>query len=357
MRHTVFVGLSGGVDSAVSAALLKERGFNVVGAFIKIWQPEFLECTWKEDRLCAMRVCAALEIPFREIDLSQEYKREVIDPMLESYARGETPNPDVLCNRQIKFGHFSAWAREQGAHVVATGHYARTREHFGHVELLRGVDAQKDQSYFLHRLQQRELALALFPVGGMTKTQVRQAARRFNLPVAQRPDSQGLCFVGDVSMATFLSRYISVIPGRVLDEAGRDIGEHHGAAFYTVGQRHGFSLTHAPGTPLYVIGVDVSLNTITVSPERMRAARSRVALMHMHWIHRAAALPLQVEVQARYRERPVPATIVREGEHIEVVFDKPHLAVPGQSLVLYASSLEHRRGVDEVCLGGGIISA
>ncbi len=353
MTHTVYVGLSGGVDSAVSAALLKERGFAVVGAFIKIWQPEFLECTWKEDRLSAMRVCAALEIPFREVDLSREYKREVVDPMIEGYLRGETPNPDVLCNRQIKFGHFSAWARGEGAHVVATGHYARVREQLGHVELLRGVDAAKDQSYFLHRIQQRELARTLFPVGGMTKAQVRQAARRFDLPVAQRPDSQGLCFVGDITMATFLSRYSSIAPGRVLDEDGRDVGEQRGAALYTIGQRHGFSLTHAPKTPLYVIGVDVHANTITVSSERMKAARCRVALADMHWIHRAAALPLRAMAQTRYRERPVPVTVVREEGRLEAVFDEPHLVAPGQSLVLYTPSAE--RGGDEVCVGGGII--
>lgn len=347
MAHTVFVGLSGGVDSAVAAALLKERGYNVVGVFIKIWQPEFIECTWKEDRLDAMRVAAALEIPFREMDFSEEYKREVVDDMIRAYSAGETPNPDVRCNRAIKFGAFAEWARKEGAKAIATGHYARERERGGHFELLRGADRSKDQSYFLHRLGQRELSRAIFPVGALTKSQVRAEARRFSLPVAERPDSQGLCFVGDVSMPEFLSRYISVTPGPVFDGRGEIIGEHEGAALYTVGQRHGFTLNaRAPEGPLYVVHVDVAANAIRVSPRRAEAARRTVALRDLHWIHRAAALPISVGAQTRYREVPVPATLLREGAQVAAAFETPHIAAAGQSLVFYHG---------ELCLGGGII--
>src|SRR3989338_2371760 len=186
----VFVGLSGGVDSAVSAALLKEQRHDVTGVFIRIYRPEFIECTWKEDRLDAMRVCAALSIPFREIDLSDAYKKEVVDSMIADYKAGITPNPDVLCNATIKFGAFLAWARKQGADKIATGHYARVAESVGKYELLRGKDAGKDQSYFLYRLTQKELQHVVFPVGDMLKSEVRQKALQLNLPVANKHDSQ-----------------------------------------------------------------------------------------------------------------------------------------------------------------------
>lgn len=346
MAHAVFVGLSGGVDSAVSAALLKERGFSVVGVFIKIWQPEFIECTWKEDRLDAMRVAAALEIPFCEVDLSEEYKRNVVEQMIASYARGETPNPDVLCNRSIKFGAFAEWARTEGAKAIATGHYARTIERGGHVELLRGADPDKDQSYFLHTLGQRELSRALFPVGAMTKSQVRKDAERFELPVAKRPDSQGLCFVGDVSMRDFLARFISVEPGPVIDENGKKIGEHEGAALYTLGQRHGMSFAGAASAPLYVVGIDVQENTLRVSQRREDAARKSVAVRDLHWVHRAPAFPLSSSGQTRYREEPVGVALSREGERVIATFSEPHIATPGQSLVMYDG---------ETCIGGGIV--
>ena len=201
--NKVFVGLSGGVDSAVSAALLKEAGYEVTGVFIKIWQPEFIECTWKDDRLDAMRVCAALDIPFRELDLSEQYKKEVVEKMVADYARGVTPNPDVLCNAEIKFGAFAAWAKREGAASIATGHYAQKKDAVGHFELLRAHDTAKDQSYFLYRLTQADLSRALFPIGGMEKSEVRAQAKRFKLPVADKPDSQGLCFVGESRCVTF----------------------------------------------------------------------------------------------------------------------------------------------------------
>ena len=348
--ETVFVGLSGGVDSAVSAALLKRQGYNIVGAFIKIWQPEFIECTWKEDRLDAMRVAAALQIPFREVDLSEEYKRKVVEDMIEGYAAGTTPNPDILCNTHIKFGDFAAWARENGADYVATGHYAQIihNDLRNRYELHRGADANKDQSYFLYRLEASDLARTLFPWGGLTKPEVGAHAIRFGLPVAKKPDSQGLCFVGDVSMKDFLSRFISLTPGPVVDVGGRHIGEHEGAGLYTVGQRHGFTVAHtdADQGAHFVIAVDAARNTIQVSTDRSHAARTEVRLENVHWIGEPPAESFEADVQARYREEPQKAQVEISGANISVRFREPQIAVSGQSLVMYT---------EEECLGGGVI--
>ncbi|HTR19041.1 MAG TPA: tRNA 2-thiouridine(34) synthase MnmA [Candidatus Paceibacterota bacterium] len=342
---TVYVGLSGGVDSAVSAALLKEQGFDVVGAFIKIWSPEFIECTWQEDRLDAMRVCAALQIPFREIDLSEEYKREVVRSMIEDYQRGITPNPDVLCNRSIKFGHFATWAFASGADRVATGHYARIREVNGQFKLLRALDPNKDQSYFLYRLGQSDLSRTLFPIGGYKKSDVRALAKKFDLPNAEKPDSQGLCFVGDVSMKDFLGRFITLLPGDVVDENGKIVGTHDGAALYTVGERHGF--TSAGSEPKYVVGTDVPKNIVHVSSKREAAARRFVSLLEPSWVHGTPAFPLSASGQARYREPPFRVSIEARKSALVATFESPRIAAPGQSLVLYDG---------DTCLGGGIIN-
>jgi len=345
MIHKVFVGLSGGVDSAVSAALLKEQGLNVAGVFIKIWQPEFIECTWREDRLDAMRVCAALDIPFHEIDLSEEYKKEVVDTMVRDYGKGLTPNPDVLCNRVVKFGAFAAWARKEGAAAIATGHYAQKEEVAGHTNLMRARDAAKDQSYFLYMLGQTDLNRALFPIGGLLKSEVRKEALRLNLPVARKPDSQGLCFIGEVSMRDFLARFLPVTPGPVRTREGKLLGEHEGAALYTVGQRHGF-LTGGSSVPHYVVDVDVTKNTVYVSPRREDAARESVLLEHISWVSRESAEWKGLRAQARYHEEPVGVRIEKQDAHYLVKFETPHIASPGQSLVLYDG---------DVCLGGGII--
>ena len=345
-RKKVFVGLSGGVDSAVSAALLKQQGHSVVGCFIKIWQPEFIECTWREDRLDAMRVAAALGIPLHELDLSEEYKREVVDSMVADYARGETPNPDVLCNRTIKFGHFFRWAQENGADTIATGHYARIFREQGRTFLLRGKDPNKDQSYFLWQVGEEELSRTMFPVGELTKADVRALAKKFALPNAEKPDSQGLCFVGDVSMDEFLARFIPLAKGPVLDVEGSTIGEHKGAALYTPGERHGFALRKSGSGARYVVSVDVPANTITVSAKRSDAERRETMLRDVHWLGKAPAFPLEAEVQARYRETPVKAHLEKTVGGMHIVFEQPHLISAGQSLVVYQG---------ERCLGGGII--
>jgi tRNA-uridine 2-sulfurtransferase len=339
MSRTVFVGLSGGVDSAVSAALLKEAGYNVTGVFIKIWQPEFLECTWRDDRLDAMRVAAYLQMPFREIDLSNEYKDEVVRQMIDAYQSGRTPNPDVLCNERIKFGHFLQYAIQEGADYVATGHYARV-EHGEVSRLFRGKDASKDQSYFLYRLGNAELSRSFFPVGAMQKADVRKKADALGLPVARKHDSQGLCFVGSVSIPEFLSRYIELTEGDVRDQTGMVIGTHPGAALFTIGQRHGFSVASATG-PLYVIATDVATNTVVVSPEKLDANIDEIYIDDLHWIREPETAEF-LHVQTRYREAAVPATRTEN----RLIFDEPHIVSSGQSAVIYSG--------DE-CVGGGII--
>lgn len=344
----VAVGLSGGVDSAVSAALLSQAGYDVTGVFIKIWQPEFIECTWREDRLDAMRVAAALGIPFREIDLSDEYKTHVVDSMIADYRRGVTPNPDVLCNEKIKFGSFMRWARHEGADYVATGHYARVGEKQGSPQLMRGADRNKDQSYFLYRIAGDDLRHVMFPIGHLTKPEVRTEAARFGLPVADKHDSQGLCFVGDVTMRDFLRRFITVEEGVVEDVHGNPIGVHDGAALYTIGQRHGFAITRASGAAVqFVTKIDTTRNVITVSGSRNDAAASDVSLRDAHWIHEESRRSFDAQVQTRYRETPVDARVTLEGGVAHVRFHTPHLVSPGQSLVVYDG---------DYCLGGGIIA-
>lgn len=336
----IFVGLSGGVDSAVSAALLKQQGYDVVGAFIKIWSPDFLECTWKEDRIDAMRVCVNLGIPFMEIDLSQEYMREVVGDMIENYRRGVTPNPDVLCNRHIKFGAFKDWALKQGADLIATGHYARTENG----KLLRGVDPAKDQSYFLYRLSRDDLSKVLFPIGHLQKSEVRALASKFGLPVSHKPDSQGLCFVGDVSIPEFLGRYIDLEKGPVVDRAGNVVGEHDGVALYTIGQRHGFRTLL--NTPQYVVRADIVGNTLMVSDDKADTLSESCTLREVHWIGERPEEGAELDAQARYHAPVARATLERTVETWRAEFAQPELLSPGQSLVLY-------RG-DE-CVGGGIV--
>jgi len=325
----VYVGLSGGVDSAVSAALLSRDGHDVVGCFIRITRPEFIECTWREDRLDAMRVAAHLRIPFREVDLSDAYSRLVISDMIETYERGETPNPDILCNSRIKFDAFLSWALDEGADMIATGHYARVSH--DPVGLYCGIDEEKDQSYFLSRVSPEALSRVLTPVGGMTKRDVRALAQECELPVATKRDSQGLCFVGDVTLPEFLSRFISPREGEALNQQGGVIGTHAGACLYTIGQRHGFRVDDA--RPHYVTRIDTHSNTITVSPDPADATSTRVRLHSLNWLstpkteYAYAAAP-------RYRSR-VPAVVESIGAETIVRFPEPTIAAPGQTCVIY----------------------
>lgn len=338
----VFVGLSGGVDSAVSAALLKEKGYDVTGVFIKVWQPDFLPCLWREERRDAMRVCARLGIPFLFFDFEEEYKKGVADYMIEEYKRGRTPNPDVLCNREVKFGAFWKQAKGLGADFIATGHYARVIDG----ELYEGVDEDKDQSYFLWMLKKEELEHIMFPVGDMKKEEVRKLAKKFDLPTAEKKDSQGICFLGDVDIEEFLSHFIKVGGGDVLDTEGKVIGSHRGAIYYTLGERHGFEInTKTPHSkPFFVVGKDVEKNTITVSEDQEEIQSllpTKSFLEKENWIGDKQAKDLLARI--RYRQEKFKVSVLGS----EVVFSVPQTAASGQSIVFYEG---------KKCLGGAIIA-
>lgn len=338
--------MSGGVDSSVSAALLKSQGYDVTGVFIKVWQPDFIECTWKEDRLDAMRVAAVLDIPFVTLDLEKEYKEGVIDYMIEEYRKGRTPNPDVMCNREVKFGAFLNWARKEGADFVATGHYAQIAEDESGKHLKMGKDQNKDQTYFLWTLKQKDLGNILFPVGGMLKDAVRECAAAYNLPTSTKKDSQGLCFVGTIDIKTLLKNYIDEKEGDVKNEAGEVIGKHEGVMFYTLGERHGFIITKKTinDAPYFVIAKDSDSNTLTVSHAPPHEEQGDVIeLEKTNWTKKLTPGEIY-EARARYRA-PLATVEVIDDAHMKII-EGNLVATEGQSLVLYENDL---------CIGGGII--
>jgi tRNA-specific 2-thiouridylase len=337
----VFVGLSGGVDSAVSAALLQQADAELTGVFIKGWYPPGMSCTWAQDRRDAMRVAAHLGIPFHTLDASSEYKKGVIDYLLSEYAAGRTPNPDIMCNREVKFGAFYQFAKAHGADFIATGHYARTEG--GH--MLRGVDEGKDQSYFLWAIPKESLAHTLFPVGGMPKSEVRTLAEKFKLPVADKRDSQGICFLGSISVDEFLRQELGTTPGKAIDENGADVGIHVGAVLHTLGAR--ISLQDADAGPWYVIRKDLETNVLIVRKgnAELAAPAGSLTLREENWFE-PALLEGAVEAQYRYHG---PRIAGRYSTHAKSftpndAFREPVAA--GQSLVLYSG---------DTCIGGGII--
>lgn len=349
----VYIGMSGGVDSSVSAALLAEAGYDVTGVFIKVWQPDWIECTWKEDRRDAMRVCAKLGIPFITLNLEKEYKKDVIDYMIHEYSLGRTPNPDVMCNKSVKFGAFYDWAMAHGADFVATGHYAKVQSSGSQFSLLAGEDANKDQSYFLWNIKTEQLPHILFPVGNIEKSQVRKLALKFDLPTAEKKDSQGLCFIGKIDVKDFLSKYIKQVPGNVLDITGNIVGTHKGALLFTIGERHGFTIDKkSPNdSRLFVISKDVKNNTITVaSEENTEHSVNKVAtISNVNWINMPAKIgQATYTARIRYRQPLQDIEIVKfDSESATVQFyDNQPTLTPGQSLVIYDG---------DVCLGGGII--
>ncbi len=375
-RKKVFVGVSGGVDSSVSLALLKEQGFDVTGVFLKVWHPDFILCDWREERRSAMRVCATLDVPFITLDCQIEYKQEVVDYMIREYSAGRVPNPDVFCNKYVKFGVFLKKAMEMGADFIATGHYAQVRTPYSselligqtlpltpikssdstelEYQLLESVDKNKDQSYFLYTLNQDQLSRALFPVGGMTKPEVRMLAKKFGLPTAEKKDSQGLCFIGKVDMKEFLLHYIKTLPGKVLNTQGEVIGEHDGAILYTIGERHGFRITKkSPNDPRYfVIAKDLEKNTITVADKETESDKvysaKEIVVKDLHFISgKEPQLPVRTSVRIRYRQEKQNCSLEKKSDGYHIIFDNPQNGVAvGQSTVLYDG---------EVCLCGGII--
>ena len=337
---TVYVGMSGGVDSSVAAALLKQQGYNVVGVFMKPWQPDGETdewCLWKQDREDAMRAASAIGIPLLTWDVAKQYKKSVTDYMIREYKSGRTPNPDVMCNKEIKFGLFLKQALKEGADYIATGHYIEKKG----AKLLQAKDQNKDQSYFLWTLTSQQVEKCLFPIGSYTKPDVRKLAKKFKLPNHAKKDSQGVCFIGPLDMKEFLVSYIKPKKGAILNMAGKKIGTHDGVYYYTLGQRHGLNIGLGTG-PYYVIAKDIKRNTITVGTDAEAVARE-TKVSEYSWLSKPA-FPARLDVKVRYRTKSVKATLDAKGV---LKFDKPERAVtPGQSAVFY-------RGKE--LLGGGII--
>jgi len=333
----IYVGLSGGVDSAVTAALLQEQGADITGVFIKGWYPPGMPCTWADDRRDAMRVAAHLRIPFITLDASEEYKKGVIDYLLSEYKAGRTPNPDSMCNREVKFGAFYTYAMENGADYIATGHYARTQNG----QLLKGVDSTKDQSYFLWAVPKDVFAHTLFPLGGMQKSAVRELAKKYNLPNAVKKDSQGVCFLGSISVEEFLTQEFGVDSGAAVTADGELVGKHTGSLLHTLGER--ISLADAAPGPWYVVAKDVEKNELVVShTPTLSTHMSQLTLTAMNEIESMD----ERLIQAQYRyhgpfvEGHISGTVFTPTQPIQ----EP--VASGQSLVIYNG--DH-------CLGGGII--
>jgi tRNA-specific 2-thiouridylase len=355
----VVVGLSGGVDSAVSAWLLKQQGLEVIGVFMKNWEDDDDSgyCASNVDFVDAAAVADVIGIEIEHVNFAAEYKDRVFAEFLREYAAGRTPNPDVLCNAEIKFKAFLDHALARGAQRVATGHYARVREVDGRFELLKGVDPAKDQSYFLHRLTPAQLSHTLFPVGGMLKSEVRRLAERIGLPNARKKDSTGICFIGERPFREFLQRYLRNQPGPMRDEHGRRVGEHVGLSFYTLGQRQGLGIggTAAGGgvhAPWYVARKEIETNTLRVvqGHDHPWLESSRLRAQQASWTSGHAPPPGRLAAKTRYRQADAPCTFAPAagGDTFDLCFDDPQWAVtPGQSAVLYDG---------EVCLGGGVIS-
>jgi tRNA-specific 2-thiouridylase len=364
--------MSGGVDSSVSAGLLKKAGFEVVGIYMRQWAPEILgkECIWKTDRQDAMRACAKLKIPFLTWDYSREYEAEVGKYMIESYKKGITPNPDVMCNKIIKFGYFFDKAIKEDFDFVATGHYAQTSlgnklfsgagtrfasagkstwayEKFiaslnSLPRLLKAVDTNKDQTYFLYTIKKNQLGKILFPIGGLTKPEVRKLAKKFKLENAEKKDSQGVCFIGQFDMKAFLKMYIKPKMGKILSLSGREIGNHDGVYYYTIGQRHGLDIKDGHG-PYFVVKKDIKKNIIYVGTEKDLAVKE-AKIVNISWINKPETFPVLVDARTRYRAPLQKATLYKDGR---LVFKKSDRAITaGQSAVFYKGNQ---------VLGGGII--
>lgn len=341
---TVYVGLSGGVDSSVAAVLLRDEGYRVVGVYMKNWSKDVpgFECPWKDDYMDAKRVAVQLGIDFELIDFEKQYQDTVVQYMIDEYKIGRTPNPDIMCNQEIKFKLFYKAAIERGADYIATGHYATARSG----GLYTAKDQNKDQTYFLYRVTSEALARTLFPLGAYTKPQVRELAAKHKLITADKKESMGICFVGKVGIKEFLQQYVTTEPGPVIDQYGNTIGMHDGALFYTIGQRHGLGVIG--GLPVYVIDKDMQQNVVYVTSQidDERLWRDSVRLTSEHWILQPPNASKVYMVRSRHRAPLVKATYIPATASL--AFDSPVRAItPGQSVVVYDG--------DHV-LGGGIIA-
>ena len=355
-RERVIVGMSGGVDSSVSALLLLQQGYQVEGLFMKNWDEDdgTEYCTAREDLADAQAVCDRIGIKLHTANFAAEYWDNVFEHFLAEYKAGRTPNPDILCNREIKFKAFLDYALLLGADLIATGHYVRRRDRDGRTELLKGLDPSKDQSYFLHRLNQAQLSRTLFPVGELHKTEVRRIAEEIGLPNAKKKDSTGICFIGERKFRDFLGRYLPAQPGKIVTVDGEEIGQHQGLMYHTLGQRKGLGIggtKEGSEDPWYVVDKDVENNILVVAQGHDHPRLMSVGLIaqQLHWVDREPLKgTLRCTVKTRYRQTDIPCTITAlDDDRIDVRFDEPVAAVtPGQSAVFYSG---------EICLGGGII--
>ncbi len=343
--QTVYVGMSGGVDSSVTAALLKEQGYNVVGVYMKNWSQDLpgFTCPWKEDYQDAKRVAVQLDIDFKMYDFETEYRQKVVDYMVAGYQAGITPNPDIMCNQEVKFKLFLETALADGADLIATGHYARIQNG----KLLTGLDTNKDQSYFLYRVTEDALRHSLMPIGQLAKPQVRELARKYGLATAEKKDSQGICFVGKVGIKDFLLAELGPqAHGAIIEQHGKIIGEHDGALFYTIGQRHGLDV--GGGLPYYVVGKDMAKNEVYVTTDLQddRLWRRELKLGSLHWIG-SAPINHKLQVRSRYRTPLVNCELDITGDTAKLTLSDDIRAItPGQSAVIYDG---------DRCLGGGIV--
>lgn len=358
--HTkVVVGMSGGVDSSVSAYLLQQQGYQVVGLFMKNWEEDdnAAYCTAAADLADAQAVCDKLAIELKTVNFAAEYWDNVFEHFLAEYQAGRTPNPDILCNKEIKFKAFLDFAAEDlGADAIATGHYVRKRQQQGQTQLLRGLDNNKDQSYFLYTLSEAQLNKSLFPVGELEKPQVRAIASQLGLATASKKDSTGICFIGERKFKDFLARYLPAQPGLIRTVDGHVIGEHHGLMYHTLGQRKGLGiggLKESDDNPWYVVDKDMAHNELIVVQGHQHPALFSQGLIaqQLHWVNRQTlSQPLTCTVKTRYRQADISCHIEPiDADKLKVIFNEPVAAVtPGQSAVFYQG---------EVCLGGGIIEA
>lgn len=356
MSETVIIGMSGGVDSSVSALLLKQQGYRVIALFMKNWEEKegtsLERCTAAQDFEDVARVCDLLDIPYYGVNFSQEYWDQVFIECLEEFKKGHTPNPDILCNREIKFKTLFDKAKELGGKYLATGHYCRTRFYEGEYQLLKGYDAGKDQSYFLYTLKSDLLSQILFPIGGMVKNEVRALARKHRLPVSEKKDSTGICFIGKRNFKEFLSQYICFQPGNFENMKGEVVGQHDGVAFYTIGQRKGLRIGGA-GEAWYVVGKDPLRNVVIIDQGANHSAlfSDYLTAVEVSWVslQGAPSFPFSCLSKIRYRQQDQLCVLegMKDGR-LQVRFPQPQRAVTSrQSIVFYND--------EGVCLGGGII--
>ncbi|MBB6735076.1 tRNA 2-thiouridine(34) synthase MnmA [Cohnella zeiphila] len=354
----VVVGMSGGVDSSVTALLLKRQGFDVIGIFMKNWDDtdEFGVCTAETDAEDVRRVCDQIGIPYYTVNFEDEYRDKVFEYFLEEYRRGRTPNPDVMCNREIKFGEFLQKALDLGADVIATGHYARVELADGEYRLLRGVDGNKDQTYFLHALNQEQLSKAMFPIGHLPKPEVRRIAEEAGLATAKKKDSTGVCFIGERNFKEFLGQYLPAKPGNMVDLASGEVkGRHDGLMYYTLGQRQGLGIGGSgSGEPWFVADKDLEANVLYVVQGDRHPSLYSTGLIAsgVNWIRPGGdpAKPMRCTAKFRYRQPDQGVTVTaQEDGTYRVDFDEPQKAItPGQAVVFYDG---------DVCLGGGTIES